>query len=192
MSPSLPRVTEILEAVGLGPDYSKISRAVLDHAAARGRALHMAIQWDSEGSLDESSLHDQVRPGFEAYRRFVKETNHQPIASEIELVHPLWHYVGHPDRIGWHQGTERVLLDWKYVASLDEDAARLQLAAYRMAWNALYPTEPISRCFALRMVRATGGYRMHDLTDPNAEQDFLAGLVVYRNLERRGRLRRAA
>lgn len=184
---ALPRVTGILQAIGLGPDYSGIGSAVLYRAAARGTALHAAIELHHLGELDEETVHPEIRPGFDAYLAFCRDTGHVPIASEMELIHPQWAYMGHPDRVGW-QGAERALLDWKYVWSLDEDYVRLQLAGYKLAWNAVHPESPVSRCFALHLRRRDSTYRFVDLTDPLAEQEFLAALVVYRNLERRGRL----
>ena len=79
-------------------------------------------------------------------------------------------------------------MDWKYVASPDLDAARLQLAGYRLAWDAMHPTEPIARCFVLHLPSKGGAYRLHDVTDDAAGQTFLAALVIYRERERRGRL----
>ena len=60
----LPRVTEVLRAVGLGPDFSAVPAATLEHARQRGTALHAAIEWHHEGTLDPDSLHPEVRAGF--------------------------------------------------------------------------------------------------------------------------------
>ena len=183
---SLPSVTQIIRAVGLGPNYAEVPREVLEHARLRGQALHRAIQFHHEGTLDVSSLHSEIQPGFQSYLDFLAGTGHRAIASEPELIHPAWQYVGHPDRVGW-LGKYRVILDWKHVSSVDVQAGRLQLAAYRMAWNALHPTEPVSRCFLVHLpTNGDGKARLHEVTDPGAEQVFLAALIVYRELTRRG------
>ena len=182
---TLPSVTQILKAVGLGSDYAGVPEEVLEYARLRGVALHRAIQYHHDGTLDVDSLHPAVQPGFRAYLEFVADTGHRPIASEPELIHPAWQYVGHPDRVGW-LGKDRVILDWKHVASVDVKVGRLQLAAYRMAWNALHLTEPVSRCFLVHLpTNGDGRARLHEVTDPSAEQIFLAALVVFRELQRR-------
>ena len=180
-----PSVTQVLKACGLGPNYAGVPKDILEHARLRGAALHQAIQFHHEGTLDVSSLHMEIQPGFQSYLDFLAETGHRAIASELELIHPDWQYVGHPDRVGW-LGTDRVILDWKHVASVDVRAGRLQLAAYRMAWNALRPTEPVSRCFLVHLpTNGDGKARLHEVTDPGAEQVFLGALIVFRELQRR-------
>ncbi len=186
MSPTVPSVTQVLEDVGLGPAYSSsIPGQVMVKAARRGSALHEAIRYHHEGDLEEESLHPELAPGFHAYLRFLAETDHRPIASELELVHPTWHFIGHPDRVGWHRD-ERVLIDWKYTADFDREYVRLQLAGYRILWNDTHPLEPVSRVFGLHL-RKDGTYSLHDLTDSNAPQEFLAALMVWRARERRRR-----
>ena len=182
---SLPSVTQILRAVGLSSTYAGVPKEVLEHARLRGQGLHLAIQYHHEGTLDAESLHPEIQPGFRAYLDFLADTGHRAMVSEPELIHPAWQYIGHPDRVGW-LGKDRVILDWKHVAKVDLKAGRLQLAAYRMAWNALHPTEPVSRCFLVHLAtNSDGKARLHDVTDPGADQIFLAALVVFRELQRR-------
>lgn len=183
-----PSVTEVLSALGLGADLSRADPVALEYGRLRGSGLHLAIRYHHEGDLHEPSLHPAVRPGYSAYLDFLRETEHEPIASELELVHEAWKFTGHPDRIGWHRRTERALFDWKYMESMERDYVRLQLAGYRMLWNAQHPTELVVRCFAVQFLPKSGGYRLHDLTDANAEQIFLAALMVWREKHRRGLL----
>lgn len=179
-----PSVTEILNDLGLGPDLSKADPVAVAYARSRGSGLHLAIRYHHEGDLLESSLHPAVQPGYRAYLEFLRDTEHDPIASELEVLHPAWRFSGHPDRVAWHRRAERALFDWKYVASLDLEYVRLQLAGYRMLWNCLHPSEPVARCFAVQFL-PKGGYRLHDVTDPNAEQVFLGALLVWREKHRR-------
>lgn len=182
----LPRVSEILAAAGLGWDLSEVPPARLEYARMRGTALHLAIQYHHEGVLDESSLHPDIMPGFEAYRRFLKDSGHEPIASEVELVHPTWQYVGHPDRIGW-LNQRRVILDFKYTESFQFWPTAYQLAGYRLLWNAIHPTEPVTSTFALQLYPKTGQYQMRVVEAEKYEQTFLAALVVWRARQQVGR-----
>lgn len=176
-----PSVTEILRAVGLGPTYDGVPTAVLEKARLRGQALHAAIQYHAEGSLDDSTIHPEVALGFSAYLKFLAETGHEPVGSEIEIVHAAWRYVGHIDRVGLHK-TERVLIDFKFTDSVDTAASAFQLAGYRLAWTATRPAERIDRSWIVQL-KHDGTYRVHDVPRtkwPQHEQVFLAALVVYR------------
>ncbi len=175
---ALPRVTHILQAVGLGPNLDGIKPAVLEVAAMRGTAVHEAIEAEAYGYLVGADLAPVVVPYLEAYRRFVKESRHEAIGSEITVQHPTWHFVGHVDRVGWLE-KHRAIIDWKCVAQVDERAAALQLAGYRLAWNAMHPTEPVSLT-AVVQLRADGTYRFFDINAGEYEQTFIAALLVYR------------
>ena len=185
---ALPSVTRILKTVGLSPDFSFVNEETLELARARGKSLHLAIRYHHKGTLDESTLHAEVEPGFRAYLAFVKATEHEPIASELELVHPQWNYIGHPDRVGLCHGL-RTLIDWKYTAGFDKYYIRFQLAGYRLLWDATHPAEPIEKSLGIHL-KKDGTPAVHDappdLSDSEAQQTFLAALVVYRALEKRG------
>lgn len=181
-----PRVSEILRATGLGFDPTGIPLARLEYARLRGQALHLAIRYHHEGVLDEGSLHPDVRPGFEGYRRFLEDTNHVPLLSELELIHPTYGFMGHPDRVGWLQG-RRVVIDFKYTDAFDFWPVAFQLAAYRLLWNATYPAQPVTGTFALQLSPSTGKYQLHGVDGGQYENDFLAALCVWRARQRMGR-----
>jgi hypothetical protein len=184
VSTPLPRVTAILSAVGLGPDFRAVPQPVLEAARARGIIVHAAIEADHYQYPVE--LPAVAAPYLDAYRKFVAESGHEPICSEFEIVHPTWLYCGHPDRIGWLLG-RRTLLDWKCTESPDLPAAGRQLSGYRLAWNAQHPTEPIDST-AVVQLKGDGSYRLHELAAVDHEQTFLAAVVVYQARQREGRL----
>ncbi len=180
----LPRVTAILHAVGLAPDFSRVDPAVLEAARARGVAVHAAIEAHQYGYLDQP-IDLETAGYFYAYLKFLSDSGHEPIVSELEVIHPMWGYVGHPDRVGWLSG-RRVLLDWKTGEAVDLDAAGRQLAGYRLAYHAMHPETPID-AVAVVQLREDGTYRYHEITRlPHHEQVFLAALVVYQAQQRKG------
>ena len=185
MNGPYPRVTQILKDVGLGADFSHIPLARLEYARMRGEALHLAIRYHHEGTLDEASLHPDVKPGLEAYLRFLADTKHEPIASEIELIHPAWLYVGHPDRVGMMNGGQRALLDWKFTDSFNFWPTAYQLAGYRLLWNATHPKEPVTQTFAVQFHPLSGKYHLRRIEAEKYEQTFLAALVVWRALQQK-------
>lgn len=182
---SLPRVTAILEAAGLGPDFSGVPPAVLEAARARGTAVHEAIEAIVYNFLDESALAEDVLPRVAAYRRFVKESGYETTHTEIAVAHPAWRYCGHPDTVGWLLG-HRLILDWKNSDSLELMPAGYQLAGYRLAWNAEHPTEPVN-AIAVVQLKGDGTYRYHEVAAAEAEPVFLAAVTVYHARTEMGR-----
>jgi hypothetical protein len=171
---ALPRVTAILDAVGLGPDLTSVSADVLTMALARGTAVHAAIEAHAYGYLDEADITPIIAPYFSAYLKFLADSGHEPIASEIEVIHPAWRYQGHPDRVGWLNG-RRVIIDFKSGGAA---GAEYQLAAYVEAWNAMRPTEPVTSGLILQL-KKDGTYRLTEIELARATQVWLAAVVVY-------------
>jgi hypothetical protein len=174
-------VTAILNACGLGPDFQSVHPATLEAARVRGTAVHGAIEAAHYGY--EVEIAPEIAPYLTAYHKFVTDSGHEPIASEFAVVHPTWEYVGHLDRVGWLVG-RRVVIDWKTGDTVDLVSCSYQLAAYRLAWCAVRPEEPVES-IAVVQLRDDGGYRLHELEWKAAEDVFLAALVVYRARERR-------
>lgn len=182
---TLPRVTDILADCGLGPDLSRVPAAVLEAARQRGTLVHQAIEGDHYGY--DVEITPEAAPFLDSYRKFVAESGHEPIASELRVVHPSWGYQGHVDRVGFLLG-RRVLLDWKTGDTVDLEAAGRQLAGYRLAWGAMHPEAPV-QSVAVVQFRADGSYRFCEeiVNDPGHEQVFLAAVLVHQARARRCR-----
>ena len=165
---SLPSVTEVLRAVGL-IDATWFT----DEGRERGSAVHRLIEADHYRYLDE--IPDAYEPYVRAYRRFVVESGHEPLITEVTLRHPVEGYVGHADRIGWLAG-QRCLLDFKTGAL---GAVEPQLGGYRLAWQAMYPAAPIVILGAVAL-RADGSYRFHEIEPARAEAAWLRAWQQYR------------
>jgi hypothetical protein len=174
---TLPRVTAILADVGLGPDLSGIPEAVLEYARERGSAVHAAIEADFYGYLDEEALAIEVVERLDAYRRFVKESQFQPEIVEFRVVHEAWRYQGHPDMLGWLMG-RRTIVDWKATDVVHLKPASLQLAAYRAAWNAMHPDQPVEQ-LAVVQLKGDGSYRFHEVAAAEAEPLWFAAVMVF-------------
>lgn len=174
MSTEFPRVTAILDAVGLGPDLSMVPDDVLTAAMDRGTALHRAIEAHAYGYLDEADITPGIAPYFDAYVKFLAESGHEPIASEVEVRHSAWRYRGHPDRIGWLNG-QRVVIDFKSGGAA---GAEYQVAAYAEAWNDMRPTERIAAGCTLQL-RSDRSYRLTEVDLAHATQVWLAAVVVH-------------
>jgi hypothetical protein len=176
--PSFPSVTEVLQSAGLVRDYRNLD----DRYSLLGTALHETIAWHHAGTLDESSIHPEVKPGFEAYLEWCQMASHRPLYSELELAHPHG-FVGHIDRAGSVGSVEMALIDWTYSDSPDLRGKRWQLAGYRLLWdyqvenNVLTTYPPASRCYVVALQK-DGTPRCHDVTDDFAMTVFNAALIV--------------
>ncbi len=178
MASDFPRVTHILNAVGLGPDLSMVPADVLTAAMARGTAVHQAIEALAYGYFE--GCDPEIAGYVDAYKKFVAESGAEHIASEFEVVHPAWRYVGHPDGLYWI-GKNRTLVDFKSGVT---DGVEYQLAAYVEAWNHEHPTEPITAAACVEL-RENGTYRFREIEIEAAKPVWLAAVTVFHARERR-------
>ena len=177
----LPSVTEILASVGLSSDLP-ISPERRDYYLARGRALHAAIHYEAEGALDDSTVHPDIAGGLSAYRKFVAETGHVPHLSELELEHPAWRFMGHPDRLGY-VNDKFALIDFK-TNSVDLRCARLQLGGYDLLLQANPDKVPVKiEQHLILQLRLDGTYALHPVIPDT--QTFLAAVLVYQAKQQR-------
>jgi len=124
----VPSVTELLEAAGVSPDYSKVNPAVLQHARQRGIHVDLACDLDDADDLDWSSVHPDAVPYIQAWQSFKADYDYRPIASQVILYHPAYHYAGTTDTVGELDGMVTVV-ERKATARMAASYA-LQTAGY--------------------------------------------------------------
>ena len=173
MSEPLPRVTEILADVGLTPDYSFVPEVARILARIRGSAVHAAIEAVAYGYV-EGEPDPAIAAYLDAYRKFLHESRYVTLASEFEVVHPVWRYRGHPDSLGM-MGTTRLITDFK---TGELGAVDYQLVAYIEGWNATHPTEPVTAGMAVQL-RDDGTYRIHEADLNAARPIWFAAVTMF-------------
>lgn len=144
-------------------------------AMTRGQYVHQCIALEAERALDEDTVDPLVRPYFEAFRKFQRETGVVLEVVERRVCDPSLGYAGTLDAIGRWPSEKRTLFDWK--SGFFPPMAGPQTAAYVRCVRALYPGERLSR--AGLHLRGDGTYRLVEFNNiVEDEQDFLAALRV--------------
>ena len=156
-------------------DFDNVPAVLLDYMERENVPESLFNQWII-----------RIRKDVLAFAQFVKDYNVKPLAVEIGLVHPEFHYAGCLD-------LPCVMTDPKtaktFTAIVDFKSGRkgffeeheLQLHLYREMWNYNYPNKPIERVFNFspKDWRKSPTYNLKDQTDSvNAKKlPFLLALA---------------
>jgi hypothetical protein len=168
------RLVSVTEALGLVDDRRKTDPWYLQ----RGRLVHLACEYYDKNQLDESTVDIQIRPYIDAYVKFRKDTDFEPIHIEHPLYHPSYFYAGKPDRIGPLYDAH-VIIDLKSGAKSKVD--ELQGAAYFELCRA--NNIPVKKVFDLYL-SSEGTYKLEPIENPKRLlPTFLNVLGAYRYKE---------
>lgn len=168
----VPGVTSCLKILG---DYDNVPLDILEAAAARGKAVHRAIELDILGDLDDSELHPEIASRLEQWREFCRVWPFKPIKSEQRVYSERYGYAGTLDVWGIGRG-QPMVLDAKATAYVPKQA-HAQLAAYTQALQETMRCGPAQR--AIIHLRPTK-WQVVACTDPADLQVFLACLTLKR------------
>jgi hypothetical protein len=168
----VPGVTGVLR-----PLYSwdMVNQEMLQIAAERGSAVHLATELDDRNDLDEESVFPEIRTYLDAWRKFRTETGFVPTSIEERLYHDKYGYACTLDRIGVYRRRE-IVLEIKTVSQL-HPATGVQLAAQREAWMHNRKPRSTPERFAVQL-RKNGTYRFEPYEDPADWPTFLALLTT--------------
>jgi hypothetical protein len=179
---TLPRVTEVLQDVGLGPDLSMVQPDVLAAALERGKEVHAVCEALVYGYHDPHRVSDAAAPFVSALEKFLHESRFEAVRAEFLVTHAVWRYCGHPDLLGFLNG-RRTILDLK---TGDASGAAVQVTAYVDAWNAEHPAESVE-AGAILHLRDDGTYRLEPVSLPAALPVWRAAVIVWRARRELGR-----
>jgi hypothetical protein len=177
----VPGVTQVIRAA-LGDPFQGIPSHVLERKRAIGVAAHRACELDSQGRLDDATVHPAVLPYLEAWRAFVREKDATVVANHRKAYSITYGYAGELDFIvtwwiGDRDGGGPVFALVDFKTGIPGEMARIQTAGYA----ALNP-EPCSR-YSLQGL-PNGRYKLEPYDSPGDFPDFLACLRVFRLKER--------
>ncbi len=173
----VPSVTQVLKQCF---DFSMVSQEVLRAKGELGTAVHIACELDDANDLVEESVHDSVRGYLEGYRKFKRDKVTKVIATELLVYHPLFGYAGKLDLLTEFDGA-RWLIDQKTPLTINP-ATALQTAGYVGALPKELVGErgPTAIKRAALQLKADGGYRLHEFTNPNDFSTFISFVNVFK------------
>ncbi len=179
----VPSVTQLLEAAGISPDYSKVNPHVLRHARLRGLHVDLCCDLDDADDLDWSTVHPEAVGYVQAWQAFKADYGYRPLASQILLYHPTYGYAGTADCVGLLDDYP-VIAERKATAKMAASYA-LQTAGYscdglHMAPHGGGRLEPVPWVQPARLgvhLQAGGRYALYPYEDP-ADQSAWLGVVA--------------
>lgn len=175
-----PSNTQILEDQGI-IDLDGIPPERLAYKSALGTAVHYAIHLHETNNLDEASIHPEIAPFFQAYKKFAEVNRFEPRHTELALYSQKWNFCTTLDLQGpfmW-KGIEREsIIELKCTFSM-RVANAIQTAGQKIAFEETYKKTKIKGRFGLQL-KGTGNYDVHEYKDPRDEQVFLGALICHR------------
>jgi hypothetical protein len=176
----LPSVTQILKQLTESV-YRFVPQDVLDAAADLGRCVHKACELWNLGTLDEESLHPDIVPYLEGWKKFAAEAQFRPILVEAPLFHSALNYAGMIDAFGEQAGVPS-LIDIKTTSVITAATVGPQTAAYAD----LIARAPAMEEFGKKKLRRSavhligdGTYRQHFFSEDAERSVFLSCLSLH-------------
>lgn len=180
LKPCVSDILKIVDSIAM----EGIPRANIDKAAERGKKVH-EITEDYECGLidilDDEWIqeNEQYINYLYAYINFMREHKEIPIAIEESLYSEKYDYAGTLDLVKYMDGT-LYILDKKTSKTISELRNTLQLNAYRLMWNEVYPHLQVEGLKVIQLSN-NGEHRLIDI--PVDEELFLTYLNIFKQIK---------
>lgn len=175
----LPSVTTVIKDNGLGDDFAAVDAATLEHARQRGTAVHAALHYLDEGTLDETTVDPIVAPYVVAWQRFKAERGVLITEMEQRFADAVYGFAGTVDRIAIIDGLITVI----DVKTGSVTGANFQTAAYAHLAGLTRPARMAVQLHPERRIP----YSVHPYGDLRDWRIFRAALELTHERARLGR-----
>ncbi len=159
-----PSVTQILKDMGFVD-----SRWFTDYGRERGSLVHKIVKWHCMDVLDESTIDPVLRPYFDAWLKFIADSQYKLTATEKPMYNETYRFCGTLDHVGF-LNEEASVIDIKTGVVLA--ATALQLSGYEIL------TGRRLKRYSLQLTDQ-GKYILTQFHDRNDRQVFLAALACW-------------
>ena len=176
----IPGVSELMRPLSESM-YRKVDKTMLDAAAARGSAVHEAIENFAKFGIEDCE--PELQGYFDGFIRWFNENRVEVIASEVAVYNKTYRYAGTVDLLCKVRG-ETWLVDVKTTAQVNEMLTSVQLSAYSAAFAS--HGIKIDRKAVLHLKR-DGKSQIHiadKAKDAEAWMTFGALLTVYGHIQK--------
>lgn len=123
---TIPSVTQVMRPLN-SDHYGSIDAAVLALAAAKGTAVHEAIEVHCKYGIDD--IPEEYYSYFSAYLQWEKDYGPSILGSEVRFYHKTLRYAGTVDCVAEIAG-RTCLIDFKTTQTILEKSCGVQLEAY--------------------------------------------------------------
>ncbi len=151
----IPSVTTIMQPLS-SDVYGHIDDKVLDRAAARGTAVHEAIENFVKFGVED--IPPEHAGYFDAFLKWYEEHHVKPAGTEIRLYHKSLMYAGTADMAAEVDAAD-TLIDFKTSSSVQKMLCGVQLEAYERAWES-HTNEAEFKKKVIVHLKKDGNYQM--------------------------------
>lgn len=173
-----PSVTEVL---GVYTDWSKIPPDVLEHACARGTAVHEVCAAIASGIPWMRAVPEEQVGYIKSFEAWMDAAVEEVVLVEKRLFDNHHGFHGKPDLVVRMKGDEGLSVPDLKTPATEQRVWRGQMAAYRHLVQERFPHEEVSRQFSLRLDRNGGLPRLKEYTGTYLSDwaAFLNALYAY-------------
>lgn len=173
----VPSVTTLMKPLS-SKVYGDINQDALDKAAARGTAVHEAIEtWTKYGIMD---VQEEVSGYFDAFLSWWNKARPELIANEHKVYHKLLNYAGTVDMIAVVDGIPTII-DFKTSYKVQKSLCAIQLEAYQRAFES--HGIQLNRRLILHM-KKDGKYKEYDFFKDSKVWSVFSALLTIDNYQR--------
>ena len=175
----IPAVSTVMKPLSQAL-YKDVDEEVLNRAAARGTAVHNAIEnYVLYGIRD---IAEQYQGYFRAFREWWDKEKPEALATECRVYHRILRYAGTADMPVILNG-KKILVDFKTSASINKMLTGVQLEAYSRAYES-HGYEFDGK--AILHLQSNGEYQWmyYDRNDSESWEVFGALLTVYNHVQK--------
>ncbi len=127
----IPSVSTLMKPLS-SAHYKDVDEEMLHKASVRGKTVHEAVENYLLYGVED--IKPELRGYFEGFKAWIDKNKPQTIKTECRIYHKTMLYAGTAD-LPCYVGGKATLVDWKTTATISKMLTRVQLEAYKQAFE---------------------------------------------------------